>query len=120
MGRQLKRHRAIVVVGKTYVRLTLNTIGFAPSRHFTRDHSKAMLLVMTLNAWAGKGFSYGLVPSPKDDTYEIHEYRTYRDKTRETPYYIDIDQTAANFQRLYGEKDERIQSNLPSDRRWAS
>lgn len=99
-----KRHRGIVVINRHDVSQALEIRGFARG-HFTWDHSKATLLVMMLNAWAVRGLTYGLiaVPNPIDTTYEIHEYRVRKGQFYATPYYIDIDQTLANFQRLYGE-----------------
>jgi hypothetical protein len=86
--------------------------------HFTFDRSKATLLVMMLNGWASRHYSYGLITRYADelsDTHEVHEYKTYKGKTRETPYYIDIEQTLANFQRLYGEEThERVSCRVPA------
>lgn len=109
-----KRHRAVVLVRKADIHRQLSLLGWAAGHHFTRDHSKAVLLVMMLNAWAGRGYSYRLnvVPNPVDNTYEILESHTYKGYTRDTDYFIHIEQTATNFQRLYGEKDEGVRSVL--------
>jgi hypothetical protein len=107
-----KRHRAVVVQSQQAIQSRLGFLG-SNCDHFTHDHGKAILLIMTLNAWAPRVTSYGLVPVEAKNgttTYEIHEFRTRKGRTYPTGYLVSVDQTAANFQRLYGENNEGIPS----------